>query len=224
MNSTFRAKGPILLLVSGLFLTLPLNAQTGPLFHDCPVEGDATATTRSDPDLNVLKNRTTPAADGFKSMHLDDLAQLDVPDGVSKKHRTKWPDETLNAVKTEEIKAVQVSGFLLKKKLEGPESPNCHSTDKADRDFHIWLANSADDEKADAIVVEITPRVRAEHPSWTSAKIQNLITSKTRVRISGWILLDPEHPDQVGKTRATIWEIHPILKIEASVSGKWQEF
>jgi hypothetical protein len=44
------------------------------------------------------------------------------------------------------------------------------------------------------------------------------------VRISGWILLDPEHPDQVGKTRATIWEIHPVMKIEVSTGGMWREF
>jgi hypothetical protein len=223
MNLTLRAKSPVLLLFSGFFLTLPLHAQTGPLFHGCPIEGDATATTRSDPDLNVLKNRSTLPADGFKAMHFDDLAQLDVPDGVSKKHRTKWSEDTLNSVKSEEMKAVQVPGVLLKKKLEGPESPNCHSNEQADRDFHLWLANSSDDEKADAIVVEITPRVRAEHPSWTSGKIQNLIANKKTVRISGWILLDPEHPDQVGKTRATIWEIHPILKIEVFNAGSWQE-
>lgn len=222
MNSFL--KNLVLLLVSALVLTLPLSAQTGPLFHGCSLEGDATTATRSDPDLNALKNRSAIPAEGFKPTHFDDLAQLEVPDGVNKKHRTTWSEETLNSVKSEETKAVQVPGFLLKKKLEGPESPNCHSNDQADRDFHLWFANSSDDEKADAVVVEITPRVRAEHPSWTATKIQNLITNKTRVRISGLILLDPEHPDQVGKTRATIWEIHPILKIETFANGHWQEF
>jgi hypothetical protein len=36
-------------------------------------------------------------------------------------------------------------------------------------------------------------------------------------------LLDPEHLDDVGKSRATIWEIHPILKIEVLRAGTWQE-
>jgi hypothetical protein len=223
MVSTLRATRPVLLLVSGWFLSLPLYAQTGPLFHGCPIEGDAKPTTRSDPDLNVLKNRTTLPTDGFIATHFDDLSLLEVPEGVSKKHRTKWSEETLSAVKSEEMKAVQVSGFLVSMKLEGPESPNCHSTNQGDRDFHIWLANSSDDEKADAIVVEITPRVRAEHPSWTSTNLRKLITNKTNVRISGWILLDPEHLDDVGKSRATIWEIHPILKIEVLRAGTWQE-
>ena len=34
-------------------------------------------------------------------------------------------------------------------------------------------------------------------------------------------MLDPEHPDQVGKTRGTIWEIHPIMFIEVEQQGKW---
>src|SRR5439155_20494087 len=31
----------------------------------------------------------------------------------------------------------------------------------------------------------------------------------------------PQHPDLVGQSRVTIWEIHPILKIEAFRSGAW---
>jgi hypothetical protein len=29
-------------------------------------------------------------------------------------------------------------------------------------------------------------------------------------------MLDQEHPDQLGKTRGTLWEIHPIMRIEVS--------
>jgi hypothetical protein len=32
----------------------------------------------------------------------------------------------------------------------------------------------------------------------------------TEVRIRGWLMLDQEHPEQIGKTRGTLWEIHPI--------------
>jgi hypothetical protein len=41
------------------------------------------------------------------------------------------------------------------------------------------------------------------------------------VRISGWTMLDPEHPDQVDNTRGTIWEIHPIMQIEVQQQGRW---
>jgi hypothetical protein len=183
MKSIPRIKNLVFILLVSLLLSLPLNAQTGTLFHGCSPEGDATQTTRSDPALNILKNRTTLPSGGFTAVHFDDLAQLEVPEGVSKKHRDQWPAATLQAVESQEKRAVQVIGVLLKTKLEGPEGPNCHSNDQADRDSHIWLANSADDDKSDAIVVEITPRVRAEHPSWTTTNLNRLITNKTRVRI-----------------------------------------
>ena len=48
-----------------------------------------------------------------------------------------------------------------------------------------------------------------------------IVKKKQRVRISGWMMLDPEHPDQVGKTRGSIWEIHPIMKIEVNQNGSW---
>ena len=33
--------------------------------------------------------------------------------------------------------------------------------------------------------------------------------------------MDPEHPDQISKTRGTIWEIHPIMQIETLKNGAW---
>ena len=42
---------------------------------------------------------------------------------------------------------------------------------------------------------------------------------KLPVRISGWTMLDPEHPDQVGKTRGTIWEIHPVMRLDVMQAG-----
>jgi len=37
-------------------------------------------------------------------------------------------------------------------------------------------------------------------------------------------MFDPEHPDQIKKTRATLWEVHPVLKIEVFQNGQWTEF
>jgi hypothetical protein len=70
-------------------------------------------------------------------------------------------------------------------------------------------------------VIETTPRVQSAHSGWTLKRIQQLTRDKETVRISGWLLMDPEHPDQIGKTRGTIWEIHPIMQIETLVLGQW---
>lgn len=202
------------LLWLGLLLSAGVLAQD---FHGCPVEGKG-----GDPELNRLKNRTGEPA-SFEAIPFDELAGLDVPAGVSKKHRVEWPQPTREAAEAQEKRAVQVVGYLLRVKLEGRESPNCYSDEEAERDFHIWLANSPDDDRSEAVVVEVTPRIRALHSSWSRKNLNRFVTQRSRVRISGWLMLDPEHPDQVGKTRATVWEIHPILKIEVWSGGRWRE-
>jgi hypothetical protein len=35
-------------------------------------------------------------------------------------------------------------------------------------------------------------------------------------------MYDFEHPEQLGKTRATLWEIHPILKTEVRDGKEWK--
>ena len=34
-------------------------------------------------------------------------------------------------------------------------------------------------------------------------------------------MLDPEHRNHLGRYRSTLWEIHPITKIEVFTNGKW---
>jgi hypothetical protein len=37
-------------------------------------------------------------------------------------------------------------------------------------------------------------------------------------------MLDPDHPEEVGKSRGTLWEIHPVMRIEtAQADGSWRE-
>jgi len=46
-----------------------------------------------------------------------------------------------------------------------------------------------------------------------------VIREQQHVRVSGWLMLDPEHPDQVSKTRGTIWEIHRLCGSKWSVAA-----
>jgi len=79
------------------------------------------------------------------------------------------------------------------------------------------------DDRARSIVVELNPRLRAKHPGWTPQTLEALARQKAQVRITGWVMLDPEHPDQVGETRGTIWEVHPVTKIETDQGGgQWR--
>jgi hypothetical protein len=85
------------------------------------------------------------------------------------------------------------------------------------------VEHSGDGEK-EAIVVEPTPRFYAKHPKWLFSKLSELDHSPLPVRISGWTLMDPVHKGHLGKYRTTLWEIHPITKIERFENGQWTEW
>jgi hypothetical protein len=87
-------------------------------------------------------------------------------------------------------------------------------------DWHVWFTKTAGEDRTHSIVIEPTPRIRAMH-TWTLVKMDKIAKDQLRVRISGWVFFDPEHPDQVLKTRGTIWEIHPVTQIEVMQNNAW---
>jgi hypothetical protein len=183
-------------------------------FQGCPPEGDG-----GDPALNLLKNRVDEG--DYVPVDFDAIVQLPWPESIERRDRKNWPAaETAEVARYEGIPVV-VEGFLYNTRLEGPESPNCHGADAEQRDWHVWLIKAPNDDRTGSIVVETTPRIRAQHPGWTVQKMNEAENDDLPARISGWLMLDPEHPDQLGKTRGTIWEIHPITQIELMVDGQW---
>ena len=194
-----------------------LNTKQQPVvspFQGCPPEGDG-----GDPALNRLKNRTDESA--YFPVAFDAFIQLRWPKAIERKNRGGWSRADAAEVARYEGVPVAVEGYLAGAREEGPESPNCHGADDVFRDFHIWLVRNAGDDRSGSIVVEMTPPVRARHANWSTNVLGQIVRKKQRVRVSGWMMLDPEHPDQVGKTRGSIWEIHPVMKLEVSQNGNW---
>jgi hypothetical protein len=183
-------------------------------FDGCPPEGDG-----GDRLLNAQKNRVDEGA--YVPVALDSVVTLPWPKEIEQKRRTSWSRAATQAVAQYEGLPVRVEGYVAGAKLEGPEAPNCHGADPKYRDFHIWLTDSSSTDRRGSVVVEITPRVRAGHPAWTVAALRRLSREKSRVRVSGWLMMDQEHPDQVGRTRGTIWEVHPVLRFEVLRRGTW---
>src|SRR5262245_7363348 len=182
-------------------------------FHGCPPQGDG-----GDARLNVLKNRIDDGEKGtYHDVTLPTLLALEWPSGVEDTKRDNWSSADAAEVAQFEDVAVRSTGYILDVRHEGTESTNCHDVDQ--RDFHMWLAVNASDGKDKAMVVEVTPRVREQRPGWDDSTRSSL--RGKQVRISGWLMLDQEHPEQVGKSRATIWEIHPILHIEVLQNNQW---
>src|SRR5438093_809682 len=81
----------------------------------------------------------------------------------------------------------------------GPES--CNGYSDSDRDYHLWITDGKEDSKAEGIVVEITPRWKVAHPEWRLRFLQALAQQRSRVRVTGWILWDEEHGNEVEHSR-----------------------
>jgi hypothetical protein len=187
------------------------------MFDGCPPEGDG-----GDRDLNRLKNRDMPPP-SYETMSVSQML-TDRPERAleeGRKPRRLWSEAARTEVSEWERKGVSVEGHLLRVKQEGPESCNCHAEDH--RDFHLWLGADPDDDRGRSVVVEISPRFLPDHPNWRLRILRRLVEDGARVRISGWLMWDQEHPEQIGQTRGTLWEIHPIHKIEVSSGGVWRE-
>jgi len=182
-------------------------------FQGCPPTGDG-----GDGQLNIHKNRIDDGENGaYHDVTLSTLLGLTWPQGIEKRQRANWSSADRAAVAQDEGVAVRTTGYILDLRHEGTESPNCHAVDF--RDFHVWLVANPSDAKSHAMVIEVTPRVRAIRAGWTDGALFAL--RGKQVRISGWLMMDQEHPEQLNQTRATLWEIHPIMHIEVRQNGQW---
>lgn len=200
---------------SGFPRGLARPAPIAPGFQGCPPRGDG-----GDPQLNLLKNRADSSAT-YYPVTVEAIDSLPWPRSIERRRRDDWSLAARTQVGQWEGIPVSVEGYFAGAKQEGPESPNCHGADASFRDWHLWLSAAPGKDRSRSVVVETTPVVRASNPEWTLMSIRALAASGTRVRVSGWLMLDPEHPDQVGRTRGTIWEVHPITRIEVRTAAGW---
>lgn len=184
--------------------------------YSCSDQGTATAADKI--RLNKLKNRITQATN---------------PSQMTSAQINTLPTKPQTQVNSLQTKAVFVEGFLVAVKQQGAESTNCGQAGK-NADYHLWIVDRANQvdltnndtiraSKANSTVIEITPRWRKSNPGWSLKTIDRLIRQKAKFRITGWLMLDPEHPDQIEQTRGSLWEIHPITKIEVLNGSKWTE-
>jgi len=139
------------------------------------------------------------------------------------KSLTDWTAQQLAQIEPYQGVAVSVVGYLaaIKPQDHGSgESTNCHFINPEEVDWHIPLVEKSGDPESTSIVVETTPRVRETHPKWTPQILAPWVLSAQPVLISGWTMLDPEHEAHIGRFRSTLWEIHPITKIEVFARGR----
>jgi uncharacterized protein YgiM (DUF1202 family) len=174
----------------------------------------AAAGNSSDPKiikLNSQKNRTDiPNATAYIPVDWDVLKGLP----------SNSPDDLQGA-------PVMVIGYLshrinVEDKAPG-ESTNCNLLNDDEVDWHIYLTSAPNQAISQAIIVETTPRTRPLH-TWDKSVLDGLVNANKQVRVSGWLMYDFQHVPDIGTQRATVWEVHPITRIEVEDgNGGWQD-
>ena len=188
--------------------------QTGS-FHGCPVRANS-----GDRDLNALKNRTSQAINP-RPITFAQIQHLQRPSVVTAVHRSRWQDDDLTLAAAQERRGVVLTGNLIAIRRQSPEKTNCDSPTW--RDFHVWIAPTSRSAKVSAVVVEVTPPWQEVNPNWNLPTFRALARIGAKVRVTGWLMWDQDHGSEVGRSRATLWEIHPITKIEFVKNGRWTE-
>ena len=194
----------------------------------CPPMGRLSRNT--DPERNKMKNRIDGPSE-YHPIAFHKLKALPSPQGILKKHRSAWTSQQKEIVKRYEGIPVVVHAYLLltvvngvaaAAKPEGPESCNCWKTERKYVDFRLWLVNIIGDSKSQTIVAQMTPRVRQHHPQWTLENLTHLARERFQIRVYGWLMFEEDEQAQLGISRATLWEIHPIIQIQFRENGVWK--
>ena len=194
------------------------NGKEGP----CPFDGNG-----SDADQFALKNRADLPTT-FRDVSWQAINELDFPgrsDGnYAKPHRKDWTAQELAMIEPFEGIAVRVVGYIVAIKPQNGgngEGTNCNFNKVGDVDTHLALVADIGDAEKGSIVIEFTPRFLKAHPNWTKTKLLPWLDSDNPVRVTGWLMVDPDHVNHLGKYRGTLWEVHPITKFEVFQDGQF---
>jgi hypothetical protein len=186
----------------------------------CGLDGSG---DKRDKGTNVRKNRTDIPTT-YHAVTWKAIAGLAYP-APAPKSRENFTPEQLAEVAQFEGAAVETVGYVvaIKPQASNSESCNCGWHGEAATDWHIALVEHPGDGEASSVVVEPTPRLKKNHPGWTKKNLTPWLNGDVPVRISGWLLFDPQHTNHLKKYRSTLWEIHPITKIEVwdTDTQKW---
>ena len=199
-------------------------ASFGTFAQDCPLEGSGTV---NDPKQNVQKNRVT-APSAFEEMTVTQFKKEFKPNLGLPTRRANFTDEQIDLVSPDEKRSVVLTGYIMRAVKQGPENTNCGSTTRTD--IHMWVYSGTRVDKADrtalrskSVVVEATPSGIDQHPNWKASRLEKIGSDRVKVRISGWVMYDPEHPNFMGKTRGTLWELHPVTRIQYWIGTGWKD-
>lgn len=220
----------LLLVISALacLAALPLNATAQSTKKKtpakkqrvCPATLAACPSTGcgGDPNLSQVKNKTTaPRASDVEDWDIADVIELN--DKSPKSWKVGAERKPLRDIG--EGTAVAIKGYLIHAKLTGaPEACNCFIKGHDSNDFHLNIVPTKAGTMQQSLVIEMSPRSRKA--GWKLPTLQALAgtTSKSYVRVTGWLIYDSAHAHFQSMPRATAWEIHPVMKFEVCQGTK----
>ncbi len=182
--------------------------------EDCPPQGEG-----GDNELNLWKNRVD--SERYVSVSFDSVLALTWPKSVEGKMMKDWPAEGRAFIQQYQGIPVKMEGYIIRAWEGTPEPANCSRPWRENLNWHLYFARQPGDERSQAILAEVTPRVRQSR-RWTLDLIRAVILDDhLPTRLSGWLFFDPLHPNDVGRIRATLWEITPVMQIEVFKDGRW---
>lgn len=120
--------------------------------------------------------------------------------------RKDWNPQQLAVIQQYESVPIRVVGYLVKISPQdgNQEGTNCGFQLSGDVDTHLALVGSFGMSEAQSVVIEWTPRFLKAHPIWTKAKLSPWVNANKQVRISGWLMFDPNHSNHIGTHRHTL--------------------
>jgi len=202
------------LLVSDLPGLLDKPQPSSITYDGCPPQGMG-----GDSELNLLQNRVDDGK--YTPVTFDSITTLTWPKSVEQVDMKDWSALNRSFISQYEGLPIMVEGYFGNLREDLPQPANCNRTNGSNLDWRISLTQNPKDDRSQAIMAVVTPRVRLGH-NWTIDQIHAvLIGAHAPVRVYGWLYFDPNHPDDVGVTRATLWEIHPVMQIELYQNGRW---
>ncbi len=211
--------------LSPLLFALSLLLSNLACAQDCPPQGDGGDTT-----LNRLKNRTELPG-SFIHMKVDGFIASTPVVKSRPKRMDLFPQDERGKLDSVDRLSITLEGYLVDAKQGESESSNCHAKTKRGLRFWVapeqppaWNTPAAKALLPRSVVAEASPYWQGEHAdTWQMGFIGPMVKDHFKVRVSGWLLYNPEHPEQLGKTRGTLWEIHPVTKVEIWNGETWRE-
>lgn len=190
--------------------------------QSCPPETEV-----GDAILARLKTRVA-MPERYREMTVEGFFLNFAPNLHTPKVRERFSAVNNHYVESREQEGVAVVGYVLAVTSSAQQTGNCGEEPR--HNVQLWIgakqaasAKEAKAMRANAIAATLTPAGQDVHAGWLLPTLNRLAQQGAKVRISGWPLYDPEHPEQLGKARGTLWEIYPVMKIEIWANGSWQE-